>query len=233
MAFKRKPPPGNVRRVAPIDNNLRYSITSKADETVQCESFQERKLTLLFDRDPTIQEYRSQPIQFVFTDAQKKTHTYVPDFMVWKTTGEVEIHEVTLTSRQDKQSIQAREKAAREICQTEGWRYVVHTEETLPQATEEANLLALYRYRPTIYANSAITAAVRARLAQGESRGICLLIAEIAQELSLPQPTVISALCHLLWQRVIDTDLTSHLLFVNAALAPYIQVWLVEKERHA
>ncbi len=232
MALKRKPPLGNVRRVAPIDTNLRYAVASKADETVQCESFQERKLTLLFDRDTTIQKYRSQPIQFVFTDAQKKTHTYVPDFMVWKTTGEVEIHEVTLTSRQDKGSIEAREKAAREICRTEGWSYVVHTEETLPKATEEANLLALYRYRPTIYAHPAVTATIYTRLGQGESRGICLLIAEIAQELSLPQPTVISALCHLLWHRVIDTDLTSRLLFVNAALAPYVQVWLVEKERH-
>ena len=233
MALKRKSPAGNVRRVAPIGNNLRYAITSKANETVQCESFQERKLTLLFDRDPTIREYRSQPIQFVWTSAQKKTHTYVPDFMVWKTTGEVEIHEVTLTSRQEKMSIQEREQAAREICQMEGWSYVIHTEATLPQATEEANLLALYRYRPTIYANSTVTAAVRARLGQGESRGICLLIVEITQALSLPQPTVISALCHLLWHRVIDTDLTSRLLFVNATLAPYVQVRLVEKERHA
>jgi hypothetical protein len=232
MSLKRKPPAGNIRRVAPIGNNLRYALTSKADETVQCESFQERKLTLLFDRDSTVQEYRSQPIRFVFTDAQKKTHTYVPDFIVWRTTGEIEIHEVTLTSRQDKASIQAREQAAHEICQTEGWRYVVHTEETLPQATEEANLLALYRYRPTIYANPAVTAEVRARLSEGSSRGICLLIAEIVQVLSLPQPMVISALCHLLWHRVIDTDLTTRLLFVNAALAPYVQVRLVEKERH-
>ncbi len=233
MALKRKPPPGNVRRVAPIDNNLRYAVASKADETVQCESFQERKLTLLFDRDPTIQEYRSQPMQFVWTSAQNKTHTYVPDFMVWKTTGEVEIHEVTLTSRQEKMNIQEREKAAREICQMEGWGYVVHTEDTLPQATEEANLLALYRYRPTIYAHPAVTAAVRARLGEGSSRGICLLIAEIAKALSLPQPTVIAALCHLLWHRVIDTDLTSRLLFVNATLSPYVEVQLNEKERHA
>ena len=59
MALKRKPPTGNIRRVVPISSNLRYTITSKADETVQCESFQERKLTLLFDRDESIQEYRS------------------------------------------------------------------------------------------------------------------------------------------------------------------------------
>jgi len=136
MALKRKPPTGNVRRVAPIGNNLRYSITSKADETIQCESFQERKVTLLFDRDPTIQEYRSQPERFTFTDSQGKSHTYTPDFIVWKTTGEVEIHEVTLISRQERFSIQEREKAARKICQERGWRYVVHTEATLPQATE-------------------------------------------------------------------------------------------------
>src|SRR6266568_2227490 len=173
MALKRKPPAGNIRRVTPIGNNLRYAITSKDDETVQCESFQERKLTLLFDRDSAIQAYRSQPERFTFTDTLGTSHTYVPDFIVWKTTSEIEIHEVTLTSRQDRFSIQEREKAAQSICQQRGWHYVVHTEATLPQATEEANLLALYRYRPTIYANEAVTAALRDRLGTDGSRGIC------------------------------------------------------------
>src|SRR5437667_10155730 len=113
MTLKRKPPAGNVRRVAPIGNNVRYAITSKANETVQCESFQERKLTLLFDRDPTVQEYRSQPERFAFTDSQGTSHTYVPDFIVWRTTGEVEIHEVTLTERQEKVRIQDRQQRAR------------------------------------------------------------------------------------------------------------------------
>jgi hypothetical protein len=226
MALKRKPPAGNVRRVAPIGKNLRYAITSKADETVQCESFQERKLTLLLDRDPTVQEYRSQPERFAFTDTQGTSHTYVPDFIVCKTTGEVEIHEVTLTSRREKWSIAEREKAAREICRKRGWSYVVHTEETLPQATEEANLLALYRYRPTSYANPAVTAAVRARLGQEERKGLRVLIEDIAQALSLPRPVVISAVCHLLWHQIIEADLRNTLLFVNAALSTHIRVWL-------
>src|SRR5713101_7121359 len=233
MALKRKPPAGNVRRVAPIDNNLRYAITSKADQTVQCESFQERKLTLLFVRDSTVQEYRSQPERFAWTSSQGASHTYVPDFIVWKTTGEVEIHEVTLTSRQEKFSSAEREKAAHTICQQRGWRYVVHTEATLPQAAEEANLLALYRYRPSIYANAAVTAAIRQRLNEDEERTARVLIAELAHALSLPPPTVVSALCHLLWHQVLDTDLTSRLLFVNAALAPYVQIRLNEKERQA
>src|SRR5256884_750766 len=226
MALKRKPPLGNIRRVAPIGKNLRYAITSKANETVQCESFQERKVTLLFDRDSTVQEYRSQPEQFAWTCSQGRSHTYTPDFIVWKTTGEVEIHEVTLTSRQDRFNIQEREKAARDICQQRGWRYVVHTEKTLPAATEEANLLALYRYRPTIYRNPAVTAAVRERLGPGEPQEVRLLITEIAQAHSLPRPTVVSAICHLLWHQVIDADLQHTLLFVNAAPAAHIQVHL-------
>lgn len=233
MALKRKPPPGNIRRVAPIGKNLRYTITSKANETVQCESFQERKLTLLFDRDPAILEYRSQPERFIFTDAQGATHTYVPDFMVWKTTGEVEIHEVTLTSRQDRFTIQAREKAAQDICQQRGWRYVVHTEQTLPQTTEEANLLALYRYRPGIYAHEAVTAALYQRLKGNEGQTALSLITDLAHSLSLPEPTVTSAFCHLLWHRVIEADLITSLLFVNAALAPSIQIWLNKKEEHS
>lgn len=66
--------------------------------------------------------------------AKGTSHTYVPDFIVWRTTGEVEIHEVIRTSRQEKVSLQEREKAARKICQQRGWSYVVHTEETLPQS---------------------------------------------------------------------------------------------------
>jgi TnsA endonuclease N terminal len=233
MTLKRKPPTGNVRRVAPIDNNLRYTVTSKADETVQCESFQERKLTLLFDRDPTIQAYRSQPERFAFTDSQGTPHTYTPDFIVWKTTGEVEIHEVTLTSRQDRFRSAEREKAAGEICRKRGWRYVVHTEQTLPQATEEANLLALYRYQPTIYAHPAVTAAVRTRLGIGERKELRVLIEEVALALSLPRPPVVSAVCHLLWHQVIDADLRNTLLFVNAAPAGHMQVWLKREEQHA
>lgn len=232
MALKRKPPTGNVRRVAPISTNLRYAITSKADETVQCESFQERKLTLLFDRDPTVQEYKSQPERLTFTDADGHSRTYVPDFMVWRTTGEIEIHEVTLTSRREARlSIQEREQAARKICQQRGWRYIVHTEATLPQATEEANLLAMSRYRPSIYANTGVTVAIHRRLNGEKRKSVSPLIGELTQELSLPTPTVISVLCHLMWHRVIGTDLTSRLLFVNAALAPDVQVWLNKKER--
>ena len=199
-----------------MGGNLRYTIANKADETVQCESFQERKLTLLFDRDPTVQAYRSQAERFTFTDTFGISHTYVPDFMVWRTSGEVEIHEVTLTSRQERLGIQEREKAAHEICRQRGWRYIVHTERSLPQPTEEANLLALYRYHPTCYAHSEVTRFVQERLRHNGLLTFQQISQEIMQYLDLSLPTVVSALCHLLWHGLLVTDLVHQLIFHNA-----------------
>lgn len=226
MGLKRKPPPGNVRRVAAIGGNLRYTITSKANETIQCESFQERKLTLLFDRDPTIHAYRSQPERFPFIDTQGKAHTYVPDFLVWRTGGEVEIHEVTLSARRDQPRLREREAAARRVCQERGWRYVVHTEESLPQATEEANLLALHRYRPSAYAHPGVTQLVQARLHERGPLAFQQLSSDIMRQLGLAAPTAVSALCHLLWHGVLVADLCHQLIFHDAAPRTDLIVWL-------
>jgi hypothetical protein len=226
MGLKRKPPPGNVRRVAAIGGNLRSTIMSKANETIQCESFQERKLALLFDRDPTIHAYRSQPERFPFVDSQGNAHTYVPDFLVWRTSGEVEIHEVTLSARRDQPRSRERETAAHRICQERGWRYVVHTEESLPQATEAANLLALHRYRPRAYAHPAVTRAAHERLHKHGQLAFQQLSADITEQLGLPTPMVVSALCHLLWHGMLVADLSHQLIFHDATPRADLLVWL-------
>jgi hypothetical protein len=233
MTFKRKPPSGNVRRVAPIGGNLRYTVTGKTDQTVQCESFQERKLTLCFDRDPGIRTYTSQPERLTYLDAEGKTHTYTPDFMVWRVTGEIEIHEVTLTTRAAQRRMQERTAAAQAICKERGWRYIVHTEATLPQATEEANLLALARYRPTAYANLDVACEVQIRLANASSPVLFhALLTEMTHALQLQEALVVSALCHLLWHGALETDLCRHLIFQDATPRASLQVWL-PKEREA
>src|SRR5256885_13842603 len=100
MSLKRKPPDENVRRVAPIGTNSRSTIRNKNGRTIQCESFTgERKLTLVFDRDPTVRDYQSQPICIPYEDSEGKRHTYVPDFMVWKVNASIEIHEATRSER--------------------------------------------------------------------------------------------------------------------------------------
>lgn len=230
MALKRKPPKGNVRRVTFISRNSRGIVTNKAGNIVQYESWAERILLLRLDRDPDVENYTSQPERFEYIDDEGKRHTYVPDFKVQRSNGEVEIHEVTRSERRTRPDIQRREKAARKICQERGWRYIVHTEKTLPQPTEEANLLALYRYRSDAYANPDVARAAYERLeAAGRPIFLCALVTQIAGDLNLPEPTVVNALCHLIWHGKIETDLNK-LLFIDGALVPNAVVWVEHKK---
>jgi len=228
MSFKRKPPEGNVRRVSSNGQNIRGVITNKVGRTVQFESWAERTLLLRLDRDPEVTDYGSQPERFLYIDHEGKPHTYTPDFKVWRRNGEIEIHEVTLSVRQTRPEIRQREEAARQICQRRGWRYVVHTEKSLPQPTELANLLALFRYRPSAYAQPNITQVVFERLAQcDEERPTSLpaLVVSLATDLDLLKPVVVAGLCHLLCHGKLSADLNT-LLFVSGELASNAMVWI-------
>lgn len=229
MGLKRKPPANNVRRVAAIGNNSRYTITNKNGETVQCESHSERKLVLRTDRDPLVKNYRSQPLQISYVDSEKKSHTYVPDFQVWKWDGSIEIHEVTLSERRILPNARRREEAARDYCMKEGWQYIVHTEEDLPSDTEYSNLLFLYMFRPKIYACRDVTLSVKHKLTSRTKAFLPSLIKDISQELELPIGVVSSSLYHLMWHGKIGTDLRS-LIFIDGKPLPKTLVWLPVKE---
>jgi len=99
MAFKRKPPPGNVRRVVGLGTNCRGITTNKRGRLVQFESHQERTLILLLERDPTVADYCSQPETLTFATADGHLTRYTPDFQVWRTDGRIDLHEVTLVAR--------------------------------------------------------------------------------------------------------------------------------------
>ncbi len=229
MSLKRRPPPGNVRRVAAIDGNLRGVITNKTGRLVQFESFAERSLLLRLDRDPTVKDYSSQPETFQGMAPDGKTQRYTPDFIVWRCDGVTEIHEVTLTSRRTSPSSQHRESLAVEICQARGWSYLVHTEETLPEGSELANLLALFRYRPTAYRNQHVTAVIEEQLRPIGHTALCKLLPELLQDTHLPPATVNAAVCHLLWHGEVLTDLHAS-LWRSGALMPDASVWLPTKE---
>lgn len=221
MKFKRNPPPGNVRQVVSTGQNIRGNITNKAGRIVQFESWAERALLLRLDRDSNITDYGSQPERFQFTAPNGKQHSYTPDFVVWRSDGQVEIHEVTMTCRHTRPNIVQREAAATEICQARGWRYIIHTEITLPQGGELANLLALFRYRPTAYADIAVSRKAGEWLAEGTSLALQTLVARIEQDLGVARPAIVAALCHMLWHGEVDTDL-HQLIFVagNTGFSP-------------
>jgi len=230
MHPKRKPPKGNVRRVTSIDRNLRGVITNKADHAVQFESFQERVLTLLFERDRSVKDYRSQPLTITFTDQDKRDRRYTPDFLVWRQNDAVEIHEVTIAERRERARSREREQEAERLCQKKGWKYVVHTEHTLPQETEVANLLALWPYRLMKYAHEGVATALREHLSRTSSDSLSGCSKGIAQGLCLPESTVFGTLCHLLWTGEISADLRSVLLIIDCAFNPAVTICLQEKE---
>jgi TnsA endonuclease N terminal len=230
MRLRRKPPKGNVRRVTSIDRNLRGVFTNKAGHPVQIESFEERILTLQFERDRSVKDYRSQPLTITFTDQDKRERKYTPDFAVWRNNNAIEIHEVTITERRKLAHSREREKEAKKVCKKKGWRYVVHTEHTLPQETEVANLLALLPYRLMKYAHEGVDAALREHLSRTISDSLSGCSKGIAQRLGLAESTVFGAICHLLWTEEISADLRSVLLIIDCAFNPAVKVWLPERK---
>ncbi len=230
MRLRRKPPKGNVRRVTSIDRNLRGVFTNNIGQTVQFESFEERILSLQFQRDRSIKDFRSQPFTFTFTDENKNERKYTPDFIVWRTDNSIEIHEVTVTERRERSQSREREKAAQKICQEKGWKYIVHTEHTLPQETEVANLLALLPYRLMRYAYEGVGEAVRMHLSSTPCASLSGCSKSISCRLDLSEATVFRALCHLLWRGDISADLRSQLLIIDCSFNPAVKIWLPNKE---
>jgi hypothetical protein len=55
-----------LRFISDQNKNTRGDITNKTGRTVQYESFNEFKVTLMLERDPTVLDYISQPETFEF-----------------------------------------------------------------------------------------------------------------------------------------------------------------------
>lgn len=223
MSFKRRPPAGDVRRVRSTGDNLRGVITNKAGRLVQFESWAERVWLLRLERDPEVVDYQSQPETFEFSDEHGKRRRYTPDFKVWYRSGEIEIHEVTVAKRRLRPEMRRREAAAQRICQERGWRYVVQTEQSIPQGSEQANLLALAGYRPSSYAHEAVRQAALEQLAAGQAMALARLVQQIGGRLNLSEGQVTAALGHLLWYGDLRTD-WGQLLFDEGTIMPGVWV---------
>ncbi len=230
MSFKRKPPLDNVRRVRSNGRSIRGTTTGTDSSSQQFESLEERKLALLFQRDPehTIRRFVSQPLTFEYLDAEGKLHTYVPDYLVERLDGSIEIHEVTLTSRLHREDIIMRADAARRICRERRWKYMLHTEQTLPRGTELANLQALYMYAPQCYRDDMVAEAALRLLDTTRGKPVLLraLAMHLMRTLKLTSACVVPTLCYLIWHSEIEADLQRLLLFINATLSPGAKVWL-------
>lgn len=224
MGLKRKPPVGNSRRVRSTGRNLCGVITNKVGRTVQFESFAERSLLLRLDRSADVVDYLSQPEQIAYIDSSGKRRSYTPDYQVWYSNGQVSLHEVTLEQRLDQPQIQRRHAAATAACIERGWTYHIHTETTLPQGSELANLLALWAYRATRYHDLHVTDALCTRLAD-EKQTLYPLVMDIHRQSGLAISQIACCLYHLLWHDVVQIN-WHDLLFQDGVPNPEAVLWL-------
>jgi hypothetical protein len=218
-----------VRRVRSISTNCRGVTTNKRGRLVQFESEQERVLILLLERDPTVLDFCSQPETLAYVAADGRTHHYTPDFQVWRTDGWIELHEVTLEARrQASGGLPPREVAAQRICQQRGWRYLVHTEQTLPRGYAYTNLDILSAFRVASYADPAL---VSWWLQQVRASGPAQLQVLLAQHSgAVDQGRLLSTLYHLLWHGQIQMN-WQRPLFWRGALHPAACVWPADTAR--
>ncbi len=205
MTLKRKPPAGNVRRVASIGKNLRGVTTNKRGRLVQFESEQERKLILLLERDATVTDYMSQPETLTYYDEEGRERRYTPDFQVWRSHDRIEIHEVTIEQRQQTHpTLSQRASAAAVICQQRGWAYHIHTEKTLPAGYEYANLDFLAPFRAQMYVRPSSVTWWLSYLARREKSTV--LAAMTQAPAGLAPGILLNTLYHLLWHGQIQMD---------------------------
>lgn len=224
MAFKRKPPPGNVRRVVCLGNNFRGVTANKRGHLIQFESEQERKLILLLERDSTVANYVSQPETLHFCDDSGRQRTYTPDFKVWRTDRQIELHEVTIEARRiARESLPQREAAARSICHQRGWRYIVHTDETLPSGYEYTNLDFLAPFRANTYANGKATSWWLGHLIGQEQVHPRSVLTRAGPKLAMG--TLLNTLYHLLWHSIIQMD-WHHPFIWQGDFHPAARIWL-------
>jgi hypothetical protein len=229
MAFRRKPPPGNVRRVVGLGINCRGVTTNKCGRLVQFESELERTLILLLERDPSVADFVSQPLTISFAIPDGRACHYTPDFQVWHTDGRVALHEVTLVARRQMQAPQPlRELAAQAFCRQRGWDYVLHTDHTLPTGIPYANLDLLSAFRATSYADPPRVAWWHAQLAGQPAASPLLILASVTA--GTERGALLSTLYHLLWHDHIQMDWHQP-FFWRGALHPAAQIWLPASAR--
>lgn len=228
MAVKRKPPPGNVRRVVCLGHNSRGVTTNKRGRLVQFESEQERKLILLLERDPSVADYASQPETLHFLDADGRKHRYTPDFQVWRVSGQIELHEVTLEARRRaRPSLPERETAAKATCAERGWCYVVHTDQTLPSGYAYTNLDFLAPFRAACYLDEQTRVWWIEQLADGAPVHPQRVLAQAGRD--QPVSTLLNGLYHLLWHGTIAMNWDRPLLW-RGAFHPGALIWLASSQ---
>src|SRR5690606_7231655 len=137
---------------------------------------------------------------------------------------------VTVASRRrEKPQLITREEVAAELCAMREWKYVVHTDETLPTGGLLANLQLLFGYRHTEYCDTKIADFLLVHTQTVGPIWIEDLINQAVEKLKKPISEVYGTCLHLIWHSRLHAKL-DQLLFIDTFPVHTAYVWF-EKER--
>ena len=230
MKTKRKPPPGSVVHLYPTYQTSVGMTTSKRGHLVQYSSRWEHLLVLRFERDATVIDYMSRPLTIEYLDPNGELCSATPNFWVLRTNGDEELHLVSVGAQSRREREREALAAITEYCAQRGLPLFVHTEITLPNKTEGANLIALAGFRASVNYNEQIDKYCRKTLGQRAPELFHVLVRSIAEALKLDPPMVRNNLLHLLWHGMLETD-WQKLIFDNGQVLPDMRVALAQELR--
>lgn len=103
----------------------------------------ERKLITWFENNKQIKRWGSECVRIPYLYIDEKMHSYYPDYVVERDTGEIIIIEVKPYNQTQKPKVEntwaweqytknvCKWKATKEFCDRKGWKFMVFTERTI------------------------------------------------------------------------------------------------------
>lgn len=172
---------------------------SSIDRLVPYESRLEMFTLMNFDFEGDVIDVLAQPLLFHFVQ-EKEAYRHIPDFLVWRECGGVTVVDVKLGVQVGKDRNRRAFQSTEIACQHLGWGFDVRTE---PEDVFLANLkwLAGYRRRPPRFKVEADRILQRCT-EQATSIGNLVARSDLP---ILARP----AIFHLLWKRVLKTDMST------------------------
>lgn len=171
---------------------------SSIDRLVPYESRLEMFTLMTFDFEGDVIDVLAQPLLFCFV--QEETYRHIPDFLMWRECGGVTLVDVKPGEQVGKDRNRRAFESTEIACQHLGWAFDVRTE---PDEIFLANLkwLAGYRRRPPRFK---VEAARILEICAEQATSIGDLLARSNLPI-LTRPVVF----HLLWKRVLKTDMST------------------------
>lgn len=140
----------SVRQVRNNGGNVIGSFPSfKLHKKIPYESTIERDLLFFLEHDPTIVDYQAQPFVILHTSSDGTAHTYIPDFLVLRTTSK-EIVECKPATHIDKDHTKQQVAIGQTWADANDHAFVLITDVDLRTGHHLANLKVLWRYRQLV-----------------------------------------------------------------------------------